>query len=83
MNIRQLKPIMKKVISGFGLAVITFSYALTASATFVVEPPSDVLPTTLEECKQDGWEAYLIFKNQGDCVSFLSTDGKNEPALLP
>jgi hypothetical protein len=40
--------------------------------------PSTV-PATGADCKQGGWQAYGIFKNEGDCVSFVSTHGKNEP----
>lgn len=46
-----------------------------------------VLPTDMDECKKDGWETFVnvntgqqIFKNQGDCVSFVATQGKNPPA---
>ena len=32
-------------------------------------------------CKKGGWVAFQpAFKNQGDCVSFVATDGRNEPA---
>lgn len=41
-------------------------------------PPSD-LPTSKDQCKNGGWENYGVFKNQGDCVSFVATDGKNQP----
>ena len=33
-----------------------------------------------ESCKKDGWRAYGVFKNQGDCVSYMATDGRNQPA---
>jgi hypothetical protein len=36
-------------------------------------------PTTLDACKNDRWMTYGIFKNQGDCVSFVATKGKNGP----
>ena len=36
-------------------------------------------PTTGDDCKQDGWRKYLVFKNQGDCVSWVATGGRNEP----
>jgi hypothetical protein len=37
-------------------------------------------PTTQAECKNGGWMNYgTTFKNQGDCVSFVKTGGKNEP----
>lgn len=39
-----------------------------------------VLPTTKEQCKNGGWQAFGIFKNQGDCVSFVATKGKNLPS---
>jgi hypothetical protein len=38
------------------------------------------LPTTKEECKNGGWRTFGVFKNQGDCVSFVATGGKNPPA---
>jgi hypothetical protein len=34
-----------------------------------------------EDCKKSGWEAFGVFKNQGDCVSYFATDGRNLPAL--
>lgn len=40
-------------------------------------------PFDLDDCKDGGWMTYSIFKNQGDCVSWIATAGKNEPANLP
>jgi hypothetical protein len=37
------------------------------------------LPTTKDECKNGGWKSYGVFKNQGDCVSFVATEGKDPP----
>jgi hypothetical protein len=37
------------------------------------------LPVAKEECKKDGWRTYGVFKNQGDCVSYVATGGKNTP----
>jgi hypothetical protein len=37
-------------------------------------------PTSTEQCKNGGWRSFGIFKNQGDCVSFLATRGKNPSA---
>jgi hypothetical protein len=48
--------------------------------TVVDAPP---LPTTKEQCKNGGWKTYGVFKNQGDCVSFVATGGKNQPASSP
>jgi hypothetical protein len=36
-------------------------------------------PTTKAECKNGGWRDFGIFRNQGDCVSFVATKGKNPP----
>jgi hypothetical protein len=38
-----------------------------------------VLPTSKEQCKDGGWLNFPQFKNQGDCVSFVATHGKNQP----
>ena len=39
------------------------------------------LPTSNDQCKNDGWKSYgTTFRNQGDCVSFVATKGKNQPA---
>ena len=41
------------------------------SGDFVVV---DVPPLTRRsDCKEDGWTRYGLFKNQGDCVSFVAT----------
>jgi len=62
----------------------TFLSATPITRTVIVTPP----PTPIEmyECKKDGWTLYLdadgyaLFKNQGDCVSFVATDGGNLPS---
>ena len=38
--------------------------------------------TTTGDCKNGGWRTYTnpTFKNQGDCVSYVATKGKNPPA---
>jgi hypothetical protein len=41
------------------------------------------LPTSKDQCKSGGWKTYGVFKNQGDCVSFVATGGKNPPARSP
>jgi hypothetical protein len=46
-------------------------------------PLSQNRPTTKDQCKNGGWRTYGIFKNQGDCVSFVATGGKNPPAKNP
>ena len=34
---------------------------------------------TKDQCKNGGWQS-LGFKNQGDCVSYFATGGKNPPS---
>ena len=43
--------------------------------------PAPPTPTSADQCKNGGWQnyAWLAFKNQGDCVSFVATNGKNAP----
>jgi len=42
------------------------------------------LPTSQEQCKDGGWTLFYDgtsrFNNQGECVSFVATGGKNPPA---
>jgi len=38
------------------------------------------LPTTKDQCKKGGWKEFGVFKHQGDCVSFVATNGKNSPS---
>jgi DNA-binding beta-propeller fold protein YncE len=41
------------------------------------------VPTSKDQCKNGGWRSYGVFKNQGDCVSFVATKGKDGPAGSP
>jgi hypothetical protein len=36
-------------------------------------------PSSDTQCKNNGWKAYGVFKNQGDCVSFVATGAQNTP----
>jgi len=47
------------------------------SATVTDAQPS---PTSKGQCQNGGWRNFPGFKNQGDCVSFVATKGKNPPA---
>jgi hypothetical protein len=38
------------------------------------------LPTSKDQCKNGGWQSFGVFKNQGDCVSYIATGGKNQPS---
>ena len=34
----------------------------------------------MDQCKNGGWKTFGVFKNQGDCVSFVASKGKNPPS---
>jgi hypothetical protein len=44
--------------------------------------PDTAPPTNANQCKKDGWKSFNnpAFKNQGDCVSYVTTNGSNQPA---
>src|SRR4051794_2866057 len=50
------------------------------SVTYDFEPGT-VPPSSKDQCKGNGWKDFSnpSFKNQGDCVSYASTGGKNGP----
>ena len=50
---------------------------LSGGDIVVRDAPS--LPTSKDQCKDGGWQKFG-FKNQGDCVSFVATGGKNPMA---
>lgn len=44
---------------------------------FELTPP---MPSTKDDCKNGGWQSYgTTFRNQGDCVAFVASRGKNAP----
>lgn len=63
------------------------SYLVSGNAITVnmnVAQPGDwirvVTMAVADDCKKGGWQSSpLGFKNQGDCVSFIQTHGRNEP----
>ena len=55
-----------------------FNLGLVSGDFVVVDAPP--LPTTTEECRDGRWGGFGVFKNQGDCVSFVAGGGKNPPA---
>ena len=61
--------------SGDNLDQVTFgSFTVTDAQSF---------PTSKDQCKNGGWKTFAVFKNQGDCVSFVATGGKNPPVNNP
>jgi hypothetical protein len=49
----------------------------------VVVADTRSLPASKDQCKNGGWRAFAVFKNQGDCVSFAATGGENPAANSP
>jgi hypothetical protein len=69
------------------ISSITFGPSSSPGDAFAIDDVrfnADVSPLTADDCKKDGWKRFHIdgvaFKNQGDCVSFVATGGKNQPA---
>jgi hypothetical protein len=52
-----------------------FNEDFTSSLTETVP----ALPATKDECKNGGWQTFGVFKNQGECVSFVANGGKKPP----
>jgi hypothetical protein len=46
----------------------------------IVVVDAQPLPTSKGQCTNGGWRNFPGFKNQGDCVSFVATGGKNRPS---
>ena len=57
-----------------GGAPVSPTIPLSTNEAFSIAP---VVPTTVQQCKNGGWQTFGAFKNQGDCVSFVATKGKN------
>ena len=73
-------------LSGFAGTTVRIRFAevdnqlyFNASVDAVVISSRPAVPTTAEQCKNGGWRNFSSFNNQGDCVSFVATNGKNEP----
>ena len=53
-----------------------FSFSENFGSTGAVQ-----LPTSKAQCKHGGWKSFgTVFKNQGDCVAFVASGGKNPPS---
>jgi hypothetical protein len=53
---------------------------ITVNGQLQVPAPTTSTPSSKDDCKNGGWKNFTpAFKNQGDCVSFVATQGKNGP----
>jgi hypothetical protein len=57
--------------TGGGLRVVAGNIVVTDAQPF---------PTSKTQCRNGGWRSFPGFKNQGDCVNFVATGGKNPPS---
>jgi choice-of-anchor C domain-containing protein len=72
-------------------ATTTISFASTTAGPFGPAIDNVVVTETVptkDECKNGGWQSMIdnagnSFKNQGDCVSYFATKGKNLGAVPP
>jgi hypothetical protein len=55
-------------------------WPLEATLGDVAVHDAPALPTTKEQCKDGGWRPFGVFRNQGDCVSYVATRGRNPAA---
>jgi hypothetical protein len=73
------------VVVGFGVNVGTFNPSYDVETDLVdfngTVYDFQLAPTTKDQCKNGGWQTFTNppFKNQGDCVSYVATGGKNGP----
>ena len=51
--------------------------SLRESFTSALTQPVLNVPATKDQCMASGYKNYPQFKNQGDCVSFVASGGKN------
>ena len=82
-TMRVFKPVLRGAI--FALAFAAVGQAAALGPGGPPPPPQPTLPTTTDQCRDGGWQSFLnqgvrVFKNQGDCVSYVATKGKNPPA---
>jgi large repetitive protein len=57
----------------------TATDAVGDTSEFAEDIAAVALPTSADQCKKGGWRSFGVFKNQGDCVSYVATGGKNLP----
>jgi hypothetical protein len=67
---------------------LQLNIAATVEVTVTPPPPPPPVPTSADQCKHRGWQSLTDtngtpFKNQGDCVSFVATDGTNAAGAPP
>lgn len=71
--------------------IVSATLTPTPIVSFTPTPIVGEAPTSLDQCKNDGWRRFTNprFKNQGDCVSYVASEGrargnpKGTPTAVP
>ena len=72
-------------LGGFVGNVDAFTIGVNGNTTTFDFEATAPVPSAKDDCKDGGWQTFKdtdgssMFKNQGDCVSFVATGGKNKP----
>jgi hypothetical protein len=75
---------LKFALATAGVVAAVGAISVASANSKPSTPSSDPLSGyTKDACKNGGWQTNFpagTFKNQGDCVSFFATGGKNQPS---
>jgi hypothetical protein len=66
--------------SSSGAGSTEYLYGFSGEGRGVQELAVTCAPATKEECRDGRWRDFGVFRNQGDCVSYVATGGRNPPA---
>jgi hypothetical protein len=69
------------LIAGKGTsATMTFALSDRPTSDNYGQFKIETRQATKDDCRDSGWTRFGVFKNQGDCVSFMATSEKNQPS---
>jgi hypothetical protein len=74
---------LKFALATAGILTAVGAISVASAKTGQAVPQSSTSGYTKDQCKNGGWQTNFpagTFKNQGDCVSFFATGGKNPPS---
>jgi hypothetical protein len=72
-----------EALPGTGCPTPLGAYSNLSFTGSIVVHDAPPFPSPKQQCKNGGWRTFGVFRNQGDCVSFVATGGKNQPANSP
>jgi len=79
MKTSTLRAALLAIVAPLAIGAVMLSTPLPAAAGALTSP------TTMDDCKGDGWQHFLdpIFKNQGECVSYVNHLGDGSTGVDP